>query len=61
MMVEPMVQRNGAAHVGRRNHDLAEVELLLDVADHQWRRVEIVGRDVKEATLTAVRSIASLQ
>ncbi len=38
-----------AADVGRDHHRLGEVELVLDVAHHQRRRVEIVGRDVEEA------------
>ncbi|MEY9452458.1 hypothetical protein ABIG07_001406 [Bradyrhizobium ottawaense] len=38
-----------AADVGRDHHGLGEVEPLLDVAHHQWRGVEVVGRNVEEA------------
>ena len=38
-----------AADVGRHHHDVVELEVLADVADHRRRGVKVVGRDIEEA------------
>src|SRR5262249_29453316 len=38
-----------AADIGRNHHDAAEIEALLDVAHHDGRGEEVVGRNVEEA------------
>ena len=50
--VDALGERAGAHHaadVGRDDHEVAEVEPLLDVADHDGGGEQVVGRDVEEA------------
>jgi hypothetical protein len=50
--VDALGERAGAHHaadVRRDDHDVVELEMLLDVAHHDRRAVEIVDRNVEEA------------
>ncbi len=50
--VDALGERAGAHHaadVGRNNHDIGQVELVLDVAHQHWRAEQVVGRDVEKA------------
>src|SRR5690606_9516573 len=50
--VDTFSQRTGAHHapdVGRHNHEVVALELLLDVTHHRRRCEQVVGRDVEEA------------
>ena len=38
-----------APHVGRNHHHLGDLKVLLDVAHHHGRGIEVVGRDIEEA------------